>query len=291
MSTVAEVADRAARDFLSPADDQPIIVTLTAAVDDSTTSFAYDDSTLAPDEESALSPGVLIEVDEELCRIRAVDDTGDTLTVTRGVNGTTAASHADGAEVVVAPVFPRSTLIDAVKDNVVALYPTLWRTTTSTLTITSGQAEAPAAAVNALSASYLSGGRPRPADVELIHNWPASSTGKQLVTYGVPSGTSLYFTWRGKFDRPDDDDDLGDLGVRTEWERIIAVGAAAQVVAGRDLDQLTAEYLTEQLERDALPSGAPQQIRNGLLTLYNIWITEAHDNLRAESSVPVTVYH
>lgn len=290
MSTVAELADRAMRDYLRQADDQPLIITLTSAVDSSETTFAYEDVTLAPDEESAIAPGVIVEFDTEQVRVKTVDDTGDTFTCIRAVNGTTAAAHAEGTEGTVAPTFTRASLIDAIKDNVVALYPQLWQTTTTTLSISSGQAEAPAAAVSAVGATYLSGGRPRPADVELI-DWTPSSTGKLVLTYSVSSGTDIYFTWRGKFDRPDTDDELSTAGVRAEWERIVAIGAVAQVVAGRDLDALTAEYITEQLERDALPSDATQRIRNGLLTLYNIWINEAHNNLRGESAVPVVMYH
>lgn len=290
MSTVAEVAERTLRDWLYPADDAALVVTLTQAVDASETTFNYDDSTMAPDEEAALAPGVLVEVDRELCRVKTVDDSGDSFTVVRGVNGTTATTHDSGAEVTVSPVFARAVLIDAVKDNVVALYPTLWQTTTTTLSITSGMAEAPGAAVSAVGATYLSGGRPKPVDVELLDNWPPSSTGKAILTYGVSSGTDIYFTWRGRFDRLNADDELSTAGVRPEWERIVAVGAAAQLVAARDIDQLTAEYITEQLERDALPVGGPQSIRNGLLNLHNLWLTEAHRNLRGESTVPVVMY-
>lgn len=288
MSTVAQLADRVYRDFLLPSDDQPVVVTLAAAVDNATRSWTYDDATLAPDEEDLLAPGVIVECDSEQARITAVDDTSNTLTVTRGVNGTTKAAHADGSEVVVAPIFPRHAIVEAVKDNVATLYPSLWHVATATVTTATDPVDVPAEVITTVEFLWQNGSRYQHGQALLLPNFPPSATGKAISLYGVPPGRTGYYTYRSLFARPAaETDELSTFGVNPTWERIVAVGAAAQVVAGRGQDALSAEYLTEQLEREALPPGSATDLRNGLLTLRNVWLDEASRALRAEMSTPV----
>lgn len=288
MSTVAQLADRVYRDFLLPSDDQPVVVTLAAAVDNVTRSWAYDDDTLAPDEEDLLAPGVIVECGSEQARITGVDDTTNTLTVTRGVNGTTAAAHAVGADVTAAPTFPRHSIIEAVKDNVATLYPSLWHIATEEVVTGTDPVEVPAAVITAVEFIWQNGSRWQNGTAHVLPNFPPSATGKAISLYGVPSGRTGYFTYRSRFTRPTaETTELSTLGVDETWERIVAVGAAAQVVGGRPQDALSAEFLTEQLEREALPPGAATDLRNGLLTLRNVWLDEASRALRAEMSTPV----
>jgi hypothetical protein len=288
MSTVAQVTDRVYREWLHPGDDQPVRMTLSAGVDDVATSWSYDDATLAPDEEDLLAPGVLVEVGTEQARITDVDDTANTLTVIRGVNGTTKAAHTSGDEVTVAPTFGRHAVVEAVKDNVVALYPSLWQVATEQVTTSSTFVEVPATVVTPVSFVWLNGSRYQNGVADLLPDFPPSSTGKAIQFFGVPSGKTGYFTYRGRFTRPSAEaTELSTLGVDATWERIAAVGAAAQVVASRPLDELTAEYITEQMQREALPPGASTDVRNGLLTLRNIWLDEAHRSLQAEMQPPV----
>lgn len=288
MSIVGEVADRVYRDWLLPSDDQPVVVTLAAAVDATTKTWTYDDATLAPDEEDLLAPGVLVEAGTEQARITDVDDTSNTLTVIRAVNGTTAAAHTVGTDVTVAPTFSRHAVIEAVKDNVASLYPSLWQVGTETVTTASDPIDVPATVITPVSFVWQNGSRYQNGTATVLDNFPPSATGKAIQLYGVPPGRTGYFTYRGSFARPDSEaTDLTTLGVTAIHERIVAVGAAAQVVGGRTSDALTAEYLTEQLERESLPPGAATDIRNGLLTLRNIWLDEASRALRAEMSTPV----
>lgn len=283
VSTVLEVADRCYRNWLHAPDDQPVIVSFAAdfAVGDVT--LTYDHSALAPDEEELIAPGVLIEAGTELMRIVNAASESE-IVVRRGMNGTQAQAHSDGDEIRVAPTFARSTIVDAVKDAVVALYPTLWRNEAVALTTARGIVEVPGDVVTAAS-FLLDDGTPRSVRV---FSTPESTTGRAAIFPGTASGKTGYLLYKGRFPRPfSDTTDLYNLGVLPEWERIVEVGAVAQAVAGRDLDALTAEYITEQLSTDALPVEAPQRIRNGLLTLYNIWIAEARRSLRGDEPIPV----
>lgn len=290
MTTVAELVDRVYRDYLWPSDDQPVIVTVNGAVTDSGTTIVYTADALAPDEEDLLAPGVLAEIGSEQVRITAVDPATDTLTVLRGVNGTEAAAIADGAEMRLAPSYPRQTVYDAVCDNIVDLYPDLFVTGTQTITSAAGAVEVSADIVSIRNARRISGSRPMPAHVELLQDYPPSSTGQAVTFYGVPINETVYISYEGRIPRPTSGTNVvGDLGVEETWERIIVVGAAAQVLAGREMDAASTEYLTEQLEREGFPVGSAQRIRDGLLRYHAYLLDRARRNQRADRTVPIVM--
>lgn len=288
-TTVEDLVDRTLREWLTPADDQPVILTLASAVTSSDTTFTYDEDTLAPDEEDLLAPGVVVEVGFEQCRVTAVDYDANTTTVLRAVNGTTATTHAEDDEVRVAPTYSRLAVYNAVCEQVVALYPSLWHIDTEQVTTSDTYVEVPAVAVTPIQFLWLEGSRyTNRGAADLMDPFPPSSTGKALQFYGIPTGKTGYFTYRSKFAQPSSaSEDISDLGVDPAWFRIVCAGAAAQVVSSRPVDQATAEYIVEQLERESVPPGTATDIRNGLLTLRNIWLEDAARSLRAQQQHPV----
>lgn len=291
MTTVGELVDRVYRDYLEPSDDQAVIAHIDGVHLVSDTTVTYADSTLAPDEEDLLAPGVLVEVGLEQMRVTDVDPAAGTAIVVRGVNGTEAAAIEDGAEIRVAPLYSRRTVFDAVADNIVGLYPDLTTTARATVTAASSPVEVSADIVSLGSARRMSGAAVIPVGVELLRDWAPSSTGSAVAFSGVPSGVSVYLTYESRFPRPESEADVvGDLGVDAAWERIVVVGAAAQVVAGRDLDPLSQEYVVEALEREGLPVGSGQRVRNGLLQLHQSYLQQARKNLRADRVTPTVVY-
>lgn len=65
-----------------------------------------------------IQPGAVLGVDTEQVYVSPeTDATNKTATVIRGYAGTTAATHANGAQVVVNPKFPRSAIFDAINDS------------------------------------------------------------------------------------------------------------------------------------------------------------------------------
>lgn len=91
---------------------------LTAGVNDSVLSLPVADAT-------ALSRGQA-EIDDELVWIDTVNTTALTAVLPpygRGFRGTTAATHASGARVVSAPLFPRAEVKEALNSAVQAVYP------------------------------------------------------------------------------------------------------------------------------------------------------------------------
>jgi hypothetical protein len=290
VSTVTELVDRTYREWLTLPDDQPVVLTLTESVTSAATVLKYDGSPLAPDEEALLSLGVLVELGDELCRIVGSNFDTKVLTVIRGISGTTPVAHDAGDEMVVSPAYTRHAVTEAVKDNVYALYPSLWHIKTENLTTAAGPVEVPADFITPISLiiknnsnTWLAAQLP-----QVLSPFPASATNKAIQFRSVPEGVDSYLTYRARFARPASGaTSLDTLGVEEGWERIVSIGAAAQVIASRPTDPLTAEYLTQQLEREVLPPGAAQDIRNGLLTLRQIWLEEASRALRADQDQAV----
>jgi hypothetical protein len=85
----------------------------------------------------------IIEIDDELIWIDSFDKTNNVLTVIpgfgRGYQGTTAAPHAQYAQVTMAPSFPRVSIKRAINDTINSYYPKLWAISYYTFTFNAAQ--------------------------------------------------------------------------------------------------------------------------------------------------------
>ena len=92
--------------------------------------------------QSNLAKGV-IEIDDELIWIDTFDKATNNLTVApgfgRGFQGTTAAPHAQYAQVTLAPTFPRVSIKKAINDTINSFYPKLWAVSYTTFTFNASQ--------------------------------------------------------------------------------------------------------------------------------------------------------
>lgn len=86
------------------------ITLLAGALTDTTTTALTTADVLA-----AIKPGALLEIDSEMMYVRA--SLVGTVTVIRGWNGTTAATHVDQSVITVNPRFPRSRILRALNDT------------------------------------------------------------------------------------------------------------------------------------------------------------------------------
>lgn len=294
MSTVGAVVDRLYREYLTLADDQPTRAQLDTTVNTSVTTWVVDASVLDADEADMFTAGILAECGQELVLVTAVDDTlfPDTvsLTVVRGAAGTTAAAHTAGDLVYPAPSFPRRVVFDAVCDSVERLYPSLYRIASTAVT-TGAYAEVPATVVDPIHFTYTSGGQIVRASAELYTDLAVtvSSTGS-AVTVDAPRATTGTLVYRGKFARPTlEADDLSTLGVEAGWEQIVIVGAAATLLAGRELEQTTQELVVEQLRAQGYPVLSASRQRNELLRLYQLLLDQARGRQAAQHDELVTL--
>lgn len=113
MSTGTAVINRTLRQLLSGTVEQrnKLSVALNATATSVVTTYDLD----------GLRAGSVFEIDSELFYVWEANAGTKTLTVERGFNGTTAATHSAGAVVTVNPRFPRAQVFEAVNDELADL--------------------------------------------------------------------------------------------------------------------------------------------------------------------------
>lgn len=326
-ATIGDLVDRTYREYLEPMDDIVSYTTLTTGVNSSATSIEFEGNLLSVEEEDALDAGAIIEIDQELMICTALNTVTNTITVTRGARGTTAASHTAGDLIKIAPPFPRKNVFDAVCDQIKNLYPTLFAVETKTVTAAVGYEllgdhgsdqdnnnylVAPLKAISQYTdfsaGSDSTGIRYQGVSVELIDlpnpftyvdsdgvsRTKTYTTGPNVVhaiqTYNILQGHTVYVTFKKKFIDPTaETDTLTTIGLEDEYEPIIMAGVAAQLMSGRDIPTATTDYITDQLATQSFPVDSATRIRNSLLSYQRALIQQARKDLRARYPEPVTI--
>lgn len=274
MTDIASVVDRINRDFLQSPGEQPsrFVLDDTGGISDSDTSAVTDTTLLNPEEEDLIGAGTLLEIESELVLVEAVSGTSPalTLTIRRGLYGTTAAAHADGVDILLADenYVPRHSVFVAVADAVEALWPDLWTVGVEETFADSNPIELPAVSGEIVDMLVLQGVRwRRQGTWEELQDFPLSSTGNAVQVSGVPENASLQIYYKKKTVRPTAEaDTLASLNVETGWVKLLVVSAVAQLVSRADLSKATVDFITQALEAEAGgPVGSGADIRNALV--------------------------
>ncbi|WP_413114801.1 hypothetical protein ACK1X7_07285 [Streptomyces sp. CY1] len=140
MATFDQIIIRVRQQLQGYTLSQASVSELAAPMSAADTSFQCDASTV-----TNLSRG-LVEIDDELVLVKTFDATSGVVSVMglangRGVEGTTAASHAAHALVTSDPAFPRQRIKEAINDTVTGLYPHLVVFSTTEITYNAAQVE------------------------------------------------------------------------------------------------------------------------------------------------------
>ena len=285
MAAVSTLVDRIYRDFLNKPDDLSAFSRLDGAIDNTTTTVIYEDGLLSSEEENLLAGGALVEVNQELMLVTNIVSSTRTLTVARGYAGTTADSHGDKTNMFINPTFPRKSVFDAVADNISRLYPSLYNITTTNVTSNSTYAEVPAPTVSVVNSwvQNASGDQYTSAGIELLTNFPPSSTNTAVQFSNTSNGKTVYLVVKRKFGRPTaETDDLSTACfLEDSYHQIIMIGAVADIMGATDVDASTQEFITEKLSAENYPIGSGERLRNALLRLRSLLIDEARGDLRS----------
>ncbi len=320
-ANIGELVDRIYREYLEPMDDlQPYtLLTSSGGINSSVTTLSFDGSLLTQEEEDVMEAGSIIEIGRELLLCKELDTVNDTVTVVRGVRGTTAATHSEGAIVKIAPPFPRQVVFDAVVDQINNLFPTLFAVETQSVQSSNGYTllgtyDSPGTnnyLVSVLKAisqfTDFSAGSDQtgvvfnPVSVQMIQlpnpfTYVDDTATERTITYtsgpnyvnalqfyNIDQGHTCYVTFKKKFIEPTaETDTLATIGLEDEYEPIIMSGVAAQMMSGRDIPTATADYITDQLAVSNFPVGSANSIRNSLLQYQQLLITQARKYLRAK---------
>ena len=285
MAAVSTLVDRIYRDFLNKPDDLSAFSRLDGAIDNTTSTVIYEDGLLSSEEENLLAGGALVEVNQELMLVTNIVSSTRTLTVARGYAGTTADSHGDKTNMFINPTFPRKSVFDAVADNISRLYPSLYNITTTNVTSNSTYAEVPATTVSIVNSwvQNASGDQYTSAGIELLTNFPPSSTNTAVQFSNTSNGKTVYLVVKRKFGRPTaETDDLSTACfLEDSYHQIIMIGAVADIMGATDVDASTQEFITEKLAAENYPIGSGERLRNALLRLRSLLIDEARGDLRS----------
>lgn len=274
--TVGAIVERINRDWIMAPGEQParFVINDTGGIDADDTSVVTSTLLLATEEEDLLAAATQLEIESELVLMLA-DPTGTSPNLTlpsirRGMYGTTATTHADGTEIRIASedYVPRQAIFDAVADAIEALSPDLWTVGVEETWADIEPIEVPADVLEVLDMRVRSGSRWRRfGSWEELQGFPLSSTGNALQVSGVGMNTEIQVYYKKKPTRPTSEaDTLVSLGVETGWVKVIVLAAVAAIIANRDLNQATIDFITQSLEAEAGgPIGSGTDIRNALL--------------------------
>ncbi len=275
--TVAALIDRTYREWLTPPNQQATRFKLNDSGGISATDVtAITDTTLlSPEEEDLIGAGTIIEMERELALITAVSGTSPDLTLTLddvGGNrdpklGTTAATHADGIEIFLAPDYSRQSVFDALSDSIDDIWPTLWMVKTALIPTSSSWVEVDDDVEELFDTRLLDGTTLDPGRYELMLDFPLASSERAIQFDGsIPKGNTVIIRYKAKATRPAaETDTLASLNIEASWQKILTVGIAASLLRGADIDAATQEFITESLAREGFPPGSGESLSNSLL--------------------------
>lgn len=253
---------------------------LTASVDASQTAMSIASS-------DTILRGVA-EIDDELLYVDSSDSNGIALApFGRGYRGSTAATHANNAQVTFDPMFPRVEIRRAIDQCMQALFPQLFQIKTADLTF------------NGTLIGY-----PLPADCESIVDlkwrqtldpvdywapvtrWVFDSTspltnGRAVnILEDLPTGSSVRAVYRAKFGTfAAGTDTLASVGLNESYADLLLYGVSARMVRFMDPVRLQVTSV-ENLSRSAVvQTGDGAKIANQLYAMYQQRLNEERARL------------
>jgi hypothetical protein len=211
--------------------------------------------------------------------------------VARGQLGTSASPHAVDDPVKLYPSFPRIEVFNAVAENIVQLYPDLWTVKTEVLSPVRGSiysiedplaVEVVEATPNTATNQQVNG--------RIVDNHPATD-GRAIVLDPNASYGLVWFRYRRRFGvATSEADTLESLGVDESWTNLIAIGAAADLMVGRDLPAAHTEWVQSALEAENIRVGTRLSLAGGLAQYRDILMDRFKKEMRGEDSNRIRVH-
>ena len=282
MATFGQMTDEVARKLAGFTLRQDRQTHLVSAINSTVT-------TLVVSSASNLSTGV-IQVDDELIYVDAYDRSTGTLSIPpygRGYNGTSAASHAAGARVIISPTFPSIDIKSAINETIEAVFPDLYATATHTFSYspTKTTYPLPNEAETVLGVAYETTGPSkewlpiRSWRVDSMANTDAFDSRNSISLYsGVEPGRTVQISYTAApavMDSNDDDFEIV-TGLPASCKDVIVLGASARLSAFIDPGRLTfgSAEADQQSQIAGRAYGAGTNASKYLLALYDKRLAE-----------------
>lgn len=282
MTTAATVIDRTLRQLLSGTVEARN--KLAANIDASATSVVVSYNL------EGLRAGQVCEINSEVMYIWETDPTSKTLTVQRGFNGTTAASHTSGSVITVSPRFPRAQVLEAINDELADLSSPmhgLFQVKTMNLDYNGSDTMIDLTGVTSVidllqvSVRYMTDDYPVARKVRLVRDMPTDdfSSGYALrFDQGVFPGR-LRIVYKAAYTAASGEStDLNSTcGVQESVTDIVALGAQIRLMSPREIKRNFTESQGDTRRAEEVGAGAVSNSVSNLLRL-------RRDRIQAEAA-------
>ena len=236
-----------------------------------------------------ISTGI-IQIDNELIYVDSYDRASGILSIPpygRGYNGTSAATHQNGARVIISPTFPSLDIKGAINETVLAVFPDLYATSTHTFPYSTAKSTyaLPDEVETVLGVSFQTTGPSkewlpiRGWRVDPMANTDAFNSRNSISLYsGVEPGRTVqvfYSSAPTVMDTNDDDFETV-TGLPASCKDVIVLGAAARLSAFVDPGRLTfgSAESDQQSQIAGRSYGAGTNASKYLLALYDKRLSE-----------------
>lgn len=278
MSTVATVINRTQRQLLSGQVEEKN--KLSGAINTTATSLAtlYD--------LNGLRPGTVFEIDSEMFYVWESSVSSKTVTVERGWNGTTAASHTNNAIITVSPRFPRAQILEAINDEIADLSSPVnglyqMKIVDTTYNGTDPMINLPAFGtvfdLYDVRLRYTNDDYPLIRKVQLIRDLPTSDfPSSYAIKFNQRSRSGdLRITYKAPFQTVSTEvDNLQQVaGIATSMEDIVALGAQIRLMSPREIRRNFIDTQGDTRRSEEVPAGAIGNSITNLLRLRRDRIT------------------
>ena len=249
-----------------------------------------------------ISSGV-IQIDDELIYVDSFDRNAGTLSIPpygRGYNGTSPATHQNGARVIVSPTFPSVDVKDAINETLLATFPDLYTTGTHTFSFAPAKSTyaLPNEVETVLGVSYETTGPTkewlpiRGWRVDPMANTNSFNSRNSITLYsGVESGRTVqvfYSSAPAVMDSNDDDFEIV-TGLPASCKDVIILGATARLASFIDPGRLTfgSAESDQQSQIAGRSYGAGTNASKYLLALYDKRLSEEARKLNDRNPIRI----
>jgi len=236
-----------------------------------------------------ISTGI-IQIDDELIYVDSYDRSSGTLNIPpygRGYNGTQAATHQNGARVIISPTFPSVDVKDAINETLLATFPDLYTTGTHTFSFSPSISTyaLPDEVETVLGVSYETTGPTkewlpiRGYRVDPMANVDTFNSRNTITLLsGVESGRTvqIFYTSAPTVMDSNDDDFETVTGLPASCKDVIVLGASARLASFIDPGRLTfgSAEADQQSQIAGRAYGAGTNASKYLLALYDKRLAE-----------------
>ena len=277
MTTAGNLVDRTAQNLLAGVVEERNKIA--SSLDASTTSVPIEYSL------GSLREQTVFQVDSELMYIWEVNTASKTLTVERGFGGTTAATHADGAIVVVSPKFPRWQILQALNDELADLSSPmngLFQMKTVDISYNGSDRQIDLTGITSMIDvydvrwRYLSDDYPVVRRYRLMRDMPTSdfASGYVLSLDEPVMSSTIRVIYKDKYTPfATEASTLASTGASTELADLLVLGAQIRLLASREVKRNFIESQGDTRRADEVPAGAMNASVTNLLRLRRDRIT------------------